>query len=507
MIRRIVVNTSTNMVQLIVFLSVTFVMTPIYVRMMGSHDYGLREMILAMIGYMGLLDLGMQPTVSRFVALHNANGERHSLLIVYATSMVFMGAVGILLAVLFWLSALFYPEIMAPEVGEDVEKYTHFLLFVGAGVMFSFPRSVLESYLEGLQRYYIKNFLNIISTILLAVLSYIYMTPENALVLFTCLTVVFTVLRLVILYAILRAPGFGAIYLDLRLFSWAKLKELLNFGVKSCIQGAASTVEKMSDRLVIGFILGPASVPPYAISYTLVSTINTITMTLTHVFMPLFSDLSPRGEQQKILKIYMFASKLIVGLVVVPMVVGINLIGGPFIHIWMNGAFEQATVEAIIALISVYIAVPKLNPFVSRYLTAINQHGIFAVVAPFAALINLALSVVLVMKYGIIGAAMGSVLPVFVVTPIFLAHACRHLGVTMRYYIEKTLIPPLLPVLLMAGIVLWIRLGWGLNSYTDILTAVFAGAVVYAGTFWLFSLDRQERLWLLEFFRFGRKKR
>jgi len=506
MIRRIAVNISSNMMQLIVNLVVTFIMAPIYLLMMGHHDYGLREMVLALIGYMGLLDLGMQPTVSRFVAMHNASGERHSLLVVYATSMLFMAAVGLLLAVLFWLWALSYPQTLAPETGGDIEKYVHYLLIVGANLLFLFPRLVMESYLEGFQRYYFKNIINIISTILFAVLTYNLMTRDNALVLFASLTTVFSLFRLVIFMAILRGPKLG-VYLDLRVFSWVKLKEMLKFGVKSCIQGAAGTVETMSDRLVIGTILGPGSVPLYTIPYTLVSNINNITMTLTHVFMPMFSDLIPRGDQQKIVKIYMVASKLVVGLVVVPMAVGVNLVGGPFIHIWMKGAFEQSTVQVIIALLSVYFAVPKLNPFAGRYLTAINRHGIFARVGVFSALTNLTLSIMFVMKYGIIGAALGSVFPVFITTPIFLAHACRHLGVTMSHYIQKTLLPPLLPVLVMAGSVFWIRLRWGLHTYTDILIAVFTGALLYAGTFWLSSLDRQERLWLLEFFKFGRKQR
>jgi O-antigen/teichoic acid export membrane protein len=500
MIRGLVANMSSNMTQLLVYVVVTFVMAPLYLKMLGPHDYGLREMILALIGYMGMLDLGMRPTVSRYVAMHNARGERESLLVVYATSQVFMCTLGTVFAVVFWGWALINPQILLPEEGGNVDKYVQFLFLVGAGLIFSFPRSVVESYLEGLQRYYFKNIVNSLATILLAVLSYYFMTPDNALVLFAFLVAVFALTRLVIFIYLLRGAALGVHHLDLRLFSMKKLKEMLGFGVKSFIQGAAQTVEKTSDRLVIGFILGPASVPVYTIPYTLVSNINDITTTLTHVFMPLFSDLSPRGEHEKIRKIYLFSSKLVVGLVVLPMAVGINLIGGPFIQIWMNGAFDQSTVEAIIFFMSIYIAVPRLNPFVSRYLTAINQHGIIARLAPFAALANLLLSILLVIKIGPVGAALGSIFPVCITTPIYLRHACRYLGITVRAYVVKCILPALIPLGLMVGVVLWFRLTHGLETYQDIILAILLGASIYSSVFWLLSLDKPERNWLSKVF-------
>lgn len=483
------------MVQLVVNMAVTFLMAPFYLSMMGHHDYGLREMVLALIGYMGMLDLGMRPTVSRFASMHNAQEDRKMLLVVYATSLVFLMLVGALLAIFFWLWAAYYPQILAPTGGEE-KKYTLFLLIIGAQLLFAFPRFAMESYLEGLQHYYLKNMINIGSTILLSVLAYLLMTPENALVLFTFLVACFALMRLFIFMALLWRPAFGLIYPNLRLFSWAKLKEMLQFGLKSFIQGTAQVVENMTDRLVIGAIAGPAAVPIYSIPATLVNYSRAIVNTLTHVFMPLFSDLSARGKEEDIRKIYLFASKIVVG-VVVPVSVGISLVGGPFIEIWMDGQFDQATVEAIIVLLAIYVSVPLLNPFASRYLTAINRHGIFARIAPIGAFANLILSVWFVYEFGPVGAALGSVFPVFFVTPVFLKAACRRLKVSMRRYVRQCMLPSIGPVLLMAAVVVGLRMEWGLTNYGQVIAAILAGAFVYAVAFWWLALKSEERVWLL----------
>lgn len=498
MIERLLVNTGSNMLQLCVNMVVTFAMAPFYLEMMGHYDYGLREMVLALVGYMGMLDLGMRPTVSRFVAMHNAQNDRESLLSVYATSLTFMGVVGLLLAGFFWGWAVWFPDMVAPE-GETTEKYSLFLLIIGAQLIFAFPRFVVESHLEGLQRYYFKNMINIVSTILLSILAYVYMTPDNALILFTFLVAVFAVIRLIIFMAILWRPAMGVIYPEVRMLSFGKLREMLRFGIKSFIQGAAQTIENMSDRLLIGLLMGPAAVPVYTIPQTLTGYVRGITMTLTHVFMPLFSDLNARGEQDKIKAIYLSSSKLVVGLVV-PMSVGIALVGGPFIDIWMKGQFESSTVEAIVVLLAIYIAVPNLNPFASRFLTAINRHGIFARVAPFAALANLLLSIPLVIWYGPLGAALGSIVPVFVVTPIFLLRACHNLGVTPWQYVNRCLAPSVLPVVLMAAAVLGFRINFGLEGYVDIILGVGLGALVYGAVFWFFSVTVSERRWLMDLF-------
>lgn len=497
MIKRILVNTSSNVAQLIVAMVVTFVMAPLYLKLMGHHDYGLREMVMALVGYMGLLDLGMRPTIGRFAAMHNAKSDRESLLVVYASSFAFMSCVGILLACFFFIWAGTFPDTLNPEGAEDSRKYSLFLTFVGAQLLFIFPKFVCESYLEGLQRYYFKNIINILFTILIAVVAYNYMTPENGLVLLVFLGALTTLVKLLIFAAILIRPALGSLYPSWRYFSYQKLREMLSFGLKSFIQGAAGTVEKMSDRLVIGTILGPAAIPVYTIPATLVGYISSITMTLSHTFMPLFSDLSARGQQHRIKAIYLLASKLLVGLIT-PMGVGICLIGGPFIGIWMEGEFDPVIVDAILVLLVTYTLVPMLNPFASRYLTAINRHVIFAKVAPPAALVNLALSVWLVMEYGVIGAALGSVLPVFVVMPVYLYVVCHNLEISMLHYFRSAVLPALIPVALMGGGLFWFRDSYGFDSYLSIVLAVVVSAIGYSLVYWFFAMGREDREVLLK---------
>ena len=66
--KRILINTGSNVLVVFVKLVITLIMTPVLVHNLGNYDYGIWEIIIAVIGYMGLLDIGMKPAIARFAA-------------------------------------------------------------------------------------------------------------------------------------------------------------------------------------------------------------------------------------------------------------------------------------------------------------------------------------------------------------------------------------------------------------------------------------------------------
>lgn len=495
MIRRLLFNAGSNVSQLAVNMMVTFIMAPIYIRMMGLYDYGLREMVMALTGYMGLLSIGMQPTVGRYISMYHARRERENVLKVYASSLAFMSLVGLLLGSVFLAWGTYFPHVLGEE-GADPSKYRLFLYLIAIQLIFLFPMFVMQSFLEGLQRFVFKNTMNMICTVAIAVISYNYMTESNALILLVSLTATSVALRLFVFAIMLSGKRLGGWKPSPTKYSWAMLKDMLYFGSKAFVQSVAGTANKASDRLIIGFIVGPAAVAAYSIPKTLVEYSNGINMTLTQVFMPMFSDLNAKGQRERIRDIYLFSSKYMVALVMA-MCLGIALIGGPFIAVWMPGQFDPQVVNAITAILCSYMAIHRLNPFAGHFLTAINKHGFLAKVMPVGALVNVMVSVWLVFELGVVGAAVGTLVPVFVLTPMILIYCCRHLGITVWTYITRSVLPALVPVAAMGLVVGWMRLEMGLESYLDLLTAVVAGALVFSVVFFLLACPTDERrFWL-----------
>ena len=145
---------------MLVRIVITFVMTPVIVANLGNHDYGIWEILAAVIGYAGLLDFGMKPTIIRYASKYIAENAQNSLHRLYSTAWVFMFAVGLAIYLFFILWAIFEPGILSPDE-EKQHRYILLLLIIGFQVFVSFPGYVAEGFLEGFQEYNKKNNISI----------------------------------------------------------------------------------------------------------------------------------------------------------------------------------------------------------------------------------------------------------------------------------------------------------------------------------------------------------
>lgn len=501
MLRTLLINTGSNVTVLLTKLALTLAMTPIFVRYLGKYDYGLWEMVVGVIGYMGMLDMGIKPAISRFVAKYSAESDQRSLFEVYASTFVFTALVGSVVALIFVVWGLYFAQSLAPR-GASSEPYKLFLFILAAQLLIVFPGYVAESFLEGFQKYHLKNNVTIVNSLIGAAVFIFFATPANALLLLAGVNAAGLITKYLFYGYLVSRPGYGGITLKWSSFSLFKLKELLTFGLKSFVQGVANRIESATDTIVIGIILGPAMVPLYSIPQSLVRHIQNLGWSLCHAFMPFFSDLAARSQQEQIRRVYIVASKLVTGLVFA-LGLGAILVGTPFLNLWLGPDFTDKS-DIILLLLVIFLLIPMINPFSSRYLTAIGKHAIYAQIMPFAALVNLGLSILLAEPMGIVGVALGSVIPAIFVYPFILRYSCKQLELPVSTYFRRSLMPLVLPLFVMAVPVAWVRWTLGIHSYPMLLLTVGVGGVLYLVSFWFFAFTRDERAFVLA--RLPRKK-
>lgn len=490
MVKGIFINSGSNVLVLFLKLAVTFVMAPIIIRNLGNYDYGLWEILGAIVGYMGILDCGIRPAISRYAAKGKAEKSELDLQTIFSSAYLFLLLVGLILASVFISWGVFFPSSIA-QVGESVTRYSWLLAIVGAQLMFVFPGYVAESYLEGFQKYAIKNNITIFNTIVGNTLLYIYITPENGLILLAGVNAVGMSVKYLVYLWLMSRDKYGKLYFRRKYFSKPKLRELLIFGSKSLVQGISTRIENATDSLVIGWFLGPAMVPFYSIPANLVQYIRTMGMTVTHVFMPVFSDLVASKQEDKVIATYLKGSKFTIAIIAI-LSIGSVFLGAEFIGIWMGVEYGEKSSEIILVLVA-FVIVPFLNPFASRYLTAINEHAIFAKLTPISALINVIFSVVLVQYMGILGVAIGSLIPVFIFTPIYLSKVCRHLNISPVRYMRVSVLPVLLPSIAMVLTIIYAKEKVLIDSYFSLFSLAAISSVTFISVFYLTSLSGTER--------------
>lgn len=474
--KRLLTNSSSNLLVMFLKIAITLVMTPIFVHNLGAYDYGVWEITLSVIGYMGILDLGMLPTMARFAAHHRARAEEEQLFQTFASCVVFMGAIGLLLGTVFLGWALFFPQTLA-EPGQETTRYTIFLLIIGAQILVTFPGYVATSFLEGFQHYTAKNNIVLVNTLISSAITIAFITPENALILVAALNAIGTIIKHLYYFYLLRKERYGNVYFRARDFYWPKLQELLRFGSKSFIQGASYRIANFSDNLVIGAFLGPAQVMLFSLPNAIVRNIRMVVANATQVFLPFFTELNAKGDHEGLKRYYINASRYVTSVVI--WISAVTLVtGADFISVWIDPKIGAQS-DGVLYVLLAYTSITLLNPFYNRYLTAIGKHGLFAYWEPPMALANIAISLSLVHWLGLIGVALGTLIPNVVIHVVYLRESMRHLGVPVGQFLWSSLGPNLLPAALTMAFLIGFEWQWPLTGWWPLLTAMASGSLLY----------------------------
>ena len=487
---RLLLNTGSNYVILLLRIVMTFVLTPLYVKFLGVYDFGIWELVVATLGYAGLLDLGLGFSISRFIAKYRAEDNREALLKVFNTVTAFLTSIGLLLALVALGIALWAPQLLAPDSGAQ-RPYSLFLSIIALQAFISFPGVVAGGCLDGYQKYYVKNFLTFLDSIFVVTVTLLFINKDNALILLASLST-FSLLWKCMAYWVLlaREPDYP-LYFDRRYLSGPTLRALLGFGIKSFIQGVSNQIQSRSGVFLIGAFLGPGNVPLFTIPSNLVAYQGNLTETGTQAFMPLFSALEAQGRRDEILQVYLFASKILVALMTL-MGLGLLLVGADFITLWVGPHFGASASKLLPYMVSGTFVL-YLNPCAARYLTALGKHGIYAKVAPVALVVSVLIAVGLVGELGVAAIVVGAMVASAIICAFTLTLSCRLLGISVATYLKRTLLPLILPGLVMTLTVLIVKNFVPMRSYAYVFGVALVAAAVYAAAFFAVGLSKSER--------------
>ena len=495
--RRLLLNTSSNYGILVMRIGMTFFLTPVYVKNLGVYDFGVWELVVATLGYAGLLDLGLGFSISRFIATHRAQDDHDALLRVFNTVTAFLSSIGFMLALVTLAIATWYPNVLSGSSGSQ-QPYSLFLAIIALQVFISFPGIVASGCLDGYQNYYLKNLLTFIDAFVVLSITLLFINKHNALILLASTSTFSLVWKYAAYLVLLRKEPDYPLYFGSRYLSRATLRSLLGFGIKGFIQGISNQIQSRSGVFVIALFLGAESVPLFTVPSNLVTYLGNTMETGTQAFMPLFSALEAQGRRAEIVPMYLFASKVLVAVMVL-MAVGLLLLGTDFITLWVGPRFRSSASELLPYLVCSTL-IGYMNPFAPRYLTALGRHGIYAKVAPIALTVNLAISVSLVRKLGMVGIVAGAMAAALVVSGSASIVACRLLRISVATYVKRTLLPLVLPGIIMTIAVLFVKDFVPTRSFVHVFCVAAIGSVVYAAVFVTAGLSKGERVGLLRLF-------
>ncbi len=171
-------------------------------------------------------------------------------------------------------------------------------------------------------------------------------------------------------------------------------------------------------------------------------------------------------------------------------------LGTPFLELWVGSDFSAA---GTILVILTAALIPDYATSVSVYaLQAMKKHKYYAYNSLIEGVANLALSITLVRSLGMVGVAIGTLIPAFVTKliaqPIY---SSRIIGIGWWTYVRVTIIKPLLSFVPVAGFGFIAQSIFHIETYWNLLLFALTLLLLYTFFLMLFGLSQENRRQIL----------
>lgn len=465
-----------NVVALLVSIVVGFLLVPYIIRHLGQTDYGVWTLVSSFIGYYGLLNFGVQSAISRYVAYYTARAELESLSETVSTAVFLFALSGVMAAVLTWVFSGYLAQFLAIPP-EQLDDFTYLFRMVGLATGLGFMGGAFGTVLVAREYFLLSNVVRIALSLLHVAFVVIALKAGLGLAGLGWVMLIEKLMEIGINFSLSRAIA-PEIRIHPRLVKTQRMKLLWSYGGITVVIAVADLMRSNLDSVVITKWVGLAEVGIYGIALMLVRYQSRLVSTAMGILTPRFSKLFAVGDHAQIEKLFL-RSLGISAFISFLTGMMIMLFGGQVILLWVGGDFVTAIPILLVLASSSTFAIAQ-NPGIGL-MYAMHKHHFYALATMFEALANLGLSLVLVQKYGMMGVALGTMVPMLIVKVIVMPlYVSRILQISLRDYVR-----PMSGSVLVSGLIVAISYYCDLGSSVALPLYALAGEVAAAGLIYI----------------------
>jgi O-antigen/teichoic acid export membrane protein len=473
-------NVGTKYLAYVVDAGLGLVMLPFNLEHLGKPMYGLWALTAAMTSSFALLDLGYGGSLVRFIARYRALRDTRSLNEILSTLAVVYAAIGVATLLLALLMVPFIDRVFALEPWQ-VGMARQLLLIISVYVAGRFAFSVYGGVIVGFQRYDLNNMVSVIVSLAVAAVNVAVLLGGGGLVALVAATTGVRLLGL-LLYRRNAFRVYPGLRLRLSEFSRPRLREVSGFSFYMLLLQLGQTLNYSVDTLVVGAFLGPAAVAMWAPAQRLSHLMIRLTNQLNAALFPVVVDSDASQRTDRLRAVFIHGTRVSLAMAIA--IAGtVAVAARPLIHAWIGPSFEAT--GTILQLLA-FLVVLRIGTATSGIiLQGAGEHERLTAYVGVTGLANLALSIVLVKRFGLYGVALGSIVPVALMAGgATFPRACRRVGLSFWAGLREAIWPATWP---MAPAALWLHLALRLREWHGIalLVQLAVAVAIYAAFFYL----------------------
>ena len=484
-------NTSARYVALATDILVGVVMLPFNLAHLGAGDYGLWVLLGSLTIHFSVFDLGFSGAMVKFVAQYRASSNVRALNEISSTMFFAFAAIGALVYLAVVGVALNLQHLF-PLTAAEARVGTTVLLIIGVHIALNFPFSVFGSITSGFQRYDINSGAAIVTSLAAAGVNVWLILAGYGLVGLVAGTTTVRVLA----YLVYRRNAYR-VYPELRirpaLARMARLREVTGFSLYTMVIDWANRLNYQLDAIVIGAFLGPAAVAVWAPAERIISSTQRLTNQLNGMLFPAVVDSDAANELARLRQILIEGTRLSLAFVV-PIATILLVLADVVIRAWLGSrAALVGGAIPVIQVLAIAVAIRVGGATGTTVLKGAGRHRMLAAVNLATGAVNVGLSAWLVGRYGLVGVAVGTLLPIAAATLLLLyPAACRRVALRGGLALRSAIWPALWPAAPM-GLLLWMLRPVLPANLAGVSAGSAAGIVLYLGLFIGVAVDRCDR--------------
>ena len=389
-----------------IFLTVIIgvMLTPFIIQKLGDAEYGLYTLIGAFVGYISVLDFGLNNTIIRFVAKYRAEQSKTKeenflavTMIIYAIISVIIAIIGV---VLYYHLECFFENSLTFEEIRKAKLMFSILIF---NLVITLPGGSFNAICSGYENFVFPRVINILRyvfrSVLVVTLLFFGGDSISIVVLDTIMNILVIVVNAYYVFKKLK------VVFKLHYFDTTLVKEIFSYSFWVFILALISELHWKSGQLVLGINTNTTLVAIYAVGILLGSYYGAFAGAIGGVFLPRATNMIVKNESGKQLTFMMIKIGRLSLLVSLLIIGGFLLYGRQFVFLWVGESYIDAWIVALVIMIG--YTIPLIQSFANLTLSAKGLFSFKAISYIFFIGFGTFLGYLLIDKYSIIGMVSG----------------------------------------------------------------------------------------------------
>lgn len=471
---------------------VQIIYTPMYMKYLGTSDYGIMSLARSLVNYVGILNMGIGSAILRYTVRYRTEGkieEEKALNGMFIIIFIFISIVASFVLIYLYIRIPhFFKESFT---NTELIKTKQAFLVMGINLVISFPLSVFSANIISREKFLYQRGLRLAATLLKPIIGASLMVKGFGLipVVISMALITFCTYFFDLFYAVKLGMG-----INFKNINWSVSKEIFAYSFFIFLNMIIDKINWEVDNVIIGKYIGTVAVGLYSLSRIINQVYMGFSTSVSGVLFPRINKLLVEKKYNEINSMFLKIGRfqyILLGLISS----GFLVLGKDFIYLWLGEGYEVVYKVVLLGMIPFTIDLIQ-NTGIS-IMQAMNKHQFRAYSSFVVAIINIFLSVYLVKYYGILGCAFATGLSFFIGQGI-LANIYYHKVIKIDMILFwKNIFQMTIPILIA------MIFGYYLNKYfnnINFLNFIIKGSLyslVYMILMWKISLNEYEKKELL----------